>query len=134
MSYTKQTWNTGDVITAQKLNHMENGIASLSGYDFVLNEGLDGFSADGLSLDEMCEKGALSLRACRYNMGHSRFEAFQTDVSESDVMFYFYTVGEEPDSIEVTEDEITTYIHGQATIYTYTYSDGHYTLTPSGGL
>jgi len=27
MAYEKQTWNTGDVITAQKLNHMEDGIA-----------------------------------------------------------------------------------------------------------
>ena len=31
MSYTKQTWNTGDVITAQKLNHMEDGIESVGG-------------------------------------------------------------------------------------------------------
>lgn len=28
MAYTKTTWNTGDVITAEKLNHMEDGIAS----------------------------------------------------------------------------------------------------------
>ena len=28
MSYTKQTWQTGDVITAEKLNHMEDGIGS----------------------------------------------------------------------------------------------------------
>ena len=27
MSYTKQTWANGDVITAEKLNHMEDGIA-----------------------------------------------------------------------------------------------------------
>lgn len=27
MSYEKQTWATGDVITAEKLNHMEDGIA-----------------------------------------------------------------------------------------------------------
>lgn len=27
MSYTKQTWATGDIITAEKLNHMEDGIA-----------------------------------------------------------------------------------------------------------
>ena len=27
MSYTKQTWQNGDVITAEKLNHMEDGIA-----------------------------------------------------------------------------------------------------------
>lgn len=28
MAYTKQTWQTGEVITAEKLNHMENGIGS----------------------------------------------------------------------------------------------------------
>ena len=28
MAYTKQTWNNGDIITAEKLNHMEDGIAS----------------------------------------------------------------------------------------------------------
>ena len=26
MAYEKQTWNTGDVISAEKLNHMEDGI------------------------------------------------------------------------------------------------------------
>ena len=28
MSYIKQTWETGDIVTAEKLNHMEDGIAS----------------------------------------------------------------------------------------------------------
>lgn len=28
MAYEKQTWETGQVITADKLNHMEDGIAS----------------------------------------------------------------------------------------------------------
>ena len=27
MAYTKQTWANGDTITAEKLNHMEDGIA-----------------------------------------------------------------------------------------------------------
>lgn len=31
MAYTKQTWNTGETITADKLNHMEDGIASSGG-------------------------------------------------------------------------------------------------------
>lgn len=31
MSYTKQTWATGDIITAEKLNHMEDGIAGGGG-------------------------------------------------------------------------------------------------------
>ena len=30
MSYTKNNWTTGDTITAEKLNHMENGIESAS--------------------------------------------------------------------------------------------------------
>ena len=34
MAYTKQTWNTGDVITAEKLNHMEDGIG---GNVFIAN-------------------------------------------------------------------------------------------------
>ena len=28
MSYTKQTWESGDIITAEKLNHMEDGISA----------------------------------------------------------------------------------------------------------
>ena len=31
MSYEKQTWQTGDVITANKLNHMEDGITGTGG-------------------------------------------------------------------------------------------------------
>ena len=31
MGYTKQTWTTGETITAQKLNHMEDGIAESVG-------------------------------------------------------------------------------------------------------
>lgn len=28
MSYTKQVWATGDIITEEKLNHMEDGISA----------------------------------------------------------------------------------------------------------
>ena len=31
MSYVEQTWSQGDVITAEKLNHMESGIAESGG-------------------------------------------------------------------------------------------------------
>lgn len=31
MSYVKNTWTNGDTITAEKLNNMENGIASAGG-------------------------------------------------------------------------------------------------------
>ena len=35
MGYEKQTWANGDVITADKLNHMEDGIANAVGAMFV---------------------------------------------------------------------------------------------------
>lgn len=28
MAYTKNTWNTGDIVSSAKLNHMEDGIAN----------------------------------------------------------------------------------------------------------
>lgn len=31
MAYNKTTWETGDVITAEKLNNIENGIAGIKG-------------------------------------------------------------------------------------------------------
>lgn len=31
MSYEKQTWATGDIVTSSKLNHMEDGIAGAGG-------------------------------------------------------------------------------------------------------
>lgn len=41
MSYTKQTWNNGDIITADKLNHIEDGIENNNpGYEIVENEQL----------------------------------------------------------------------------------------------
>ena len=38
MSYEKQTWQTGDIITAEKLNHMEDGIKEAPGYIVTNNK------------------------------------------------------------------------------------------------
>lgn len=37
MAYVKTTWQTGDVITAEKLNNMEDGIEGAVAYDHVVN-------------------------------------------------------------------------------------------------
>ena len=36
MAYTKNTWKTGDIVSSQKLNHMEDGIANAGGF-MVIN-------------------------------------------------------------------------------------------------
>ena len=41
MSYEKNTWNKGDVITSAKLNHMEDGIAGAGGV-LIVNGTIDG--------------------------------------------------------------------------------------------
>ena len=35
MTYDKYTWQTGEVITAEKLNHMEDGIANAGGFECI---------------------------------------------------------------------------------------------------
>lgn len=37
MSYTTNTWVTGDTITATKLNNMESGISEANDYDLVIS-------------------------------------------------------------------------------------------------
>ena len=37
MSYTKTTWETGDVITAEKLNNIENELEALDDSVFIVN-------------------------------------------------------------------------------------------------
>ena len=38
MAYEKQTWVNGDIITAEKLNHMEDGISGLGGSNALICE------------------------------------------------------------------------------------------------
>lgn len=48
MAYNKTTWETGDVITAEKLNKAENGIAAASPFiiNIVVDEGTGAVSLD----------------------------------------------------------------------------------------
>lgn len=38
MAYTKNTWTDGDIVTSEKLNHMEDGIANADGGVMVIND------------------------------------------------------------------------------------------------
>ena len=54
MSYTKQTWNIGDIITAQKLNHIEDGISVMC--DLILKTEGESANLIGISYDEIESK------------------------------------------------------------------------------
>jgi hypothetical protein len=42
MAYTKNTWKTGDIVSSQKLNHMEDGIANSENVFIVGGATIDG--------------------------------------------------------------------------------------------
>ena len=62
MSYTPTTWATGDTITADKLNHMEDGIADATsggggGSDlFIVNIEFDNLPPSSATLDKTQEE------------------------------------------------------------------------------
>lgn len=62
MAYEKQTWVTGEVITEEKLNHMEDGIAGDSGELYFINveatENGGKYTAElvGATIEEVLEK------------------------------------------------------------------------------
>lgn len=62
MSYEKQTWQTGDVVTSAKLNHMEDGIAAAGsgggGGAFIVNATIDDTDPENIvvtSIDKTAE-------------------------------------------------------------------------------
>ena len=71
MSYEKQNWKNGDVITETKLNHMEDGIATGGGV-FVVGGTIDG---NTMTLDhtwqEIYDVGACLLRHADPDGGYS---------------------------------------------------------------
>lgn len=83
MSYTKQTWATGDTVTATKLNHMEDGIegAGGGGYDLVLVAETDGDLSQITAADITIASG--SIEACEQKVANMQpvnvfFGAYQT--------------------------------------------------------
>ena len=73
MSYTKQTWATGDTVTATKLNHMEDGIegAGGGGYDLVLvAETDDGDISQITAADITIASG--SIEACEQKIANTQ--------------------------------------------------------------
>ena len=59
MSYTKTTWETGDVITAEKMNKIEDGVESAFGFSEQLNALIDGSITEitiPVDVTELCDE------------------------------------------------------------------------------
>ena len=139
MSYTKQTWNTGDTITAEKLNHMEDGIGSGgTAYDLVINTAGNVPFADGLSFAELLNNGGYA-KALLQDSGTDYVESIAFVSSPAmfgntaKVRFKFINYSNPTDiyctSILLQEDG--NYSLGDES-GTYTYANGHYTFTAAG--
>ena len=80
MAYEKQTWATGDVVTAAKLNNMENGISG----------------AYGLVVNAIGEESTLTLDATYEEIENAvnsgRYVAVKSVDSEDDGLYFFDAV------------------------------------------
>ena len=52
MAYTKQLWANGDIITAAKMNHMEDGIDAISANGAIGTSNLANASVTNAKLDQ----------------------------------------------------------------------------------
>lgn len=129
MPYEPTNWQTGETITAEKLNKLENGISELSNYDIVFTATEDSVTADGLSVEELYQKGGGNLNALMIVNGARFIKSFAHSLYIEDgvtnVSFEFL-----PGTGAIINHISTA---GTASIFgseaTYTYSNGHYTFT-----
>ena len=139
MAYTPTVWQTGDTITAEKLNKLENGVANTGGYDIVFTKTMDGMTADGASVEELASGGykkAIMVNIANMNesIGFLSLDVPNRSVVSFD--FFIPSVGHPMHNIGLLTDG--TYQYSQQDIGgepntqtgTYTYSNGHYVFTP----
>lgn len=140
MSCTPTVWNTGDTITAEKLNKLENGVANVGGYDivFALTDGV--LTADGASLEELIAKYPMTKSL--YVEGSNCYTGINHCIDEyegiASVIFSYYDTqrGLQIEFLLSSDGTamVTSGFGQQSTVdnYTYTYSNGHYVFTESG--
>ena len=143
MSYTPTTWQNGDVITAEKLNHMEDGIAEGGGgSDYLLEIIMDfndesGFEIIGPAFDDILDEVIDGTATARLKNIDGTICDYadcigmrgDDDPSNKIVCFYFLAVGSDTTiSYELRTDYGMIYA-GENIPFSYTYADGVYTCT-----
>lgn len=97
MSYEKHTWETGETITAEKLNNLEDGVASGSGSTeiFVLKfytEDLETVTADK-SFEQLLEAYNSGKQIVAYINVYNEVSKFPTFTKLEDNSFIFDVIG-----------------------------------------
>ena len=138
MSYTKQTWQTGDIITAEKLNHIEDGIEGLNGYDIIFTIDDDEVTADGASFEELVGNGYKKALLNDYrNNAFFQSVRYESHDDEDDgepitvIGFYFCSASDLVDITLKSNGKCLRFFDSGSG--TYTYSNGHYVFTLTGG-
>lgn len=158
MAYEKHSWETGEVITAEKLNHVEEGIKELSDYDLeveisasVTNDSTDYdiTAIKGISFEEIIEKtkALLPVSGCyivKSNISNNlaigkvipSIESFYHYVSDNEIYqgidMFGWLSSDQRITIEMTENAIAFDRGGIQKNYSYTYSNGVYTILEPG--
>lgn len=159
MAYEKQTWVTGETITASKLNHMEDGIgADGGGYDVVFNfrnvsnEATPALTGSGASISGLIYKlkalEPINMLITRYDatvVGSSITYAIRENINVSTIQLttdngvdgiYCYAPtgsgGGAVMSIDGENGASTVLIGGSYFTYTYDDTSKAYTFTYAG--
>lgn len=155
MAYEKNTWATGDTITAAKLNHMEDGIAENSNYDLVLHAEYDPvlgnyvLTGSGLSVEELVAKAA-NCEPILLNYketGVTSYDSTNKYVNGAPMVTYFIDLDTGSNTyLEMklnnvgvtfsyigTENEKLNAPDGNLYTYTYNSTTKEYTFTNTGG-
>ena len=141
MAYEKQTWVTGETITADKLNHMEDGIADAgSGYDIILHEinpsnGDPTLTGTGISLADAIQKvqsgenvSLLFINEVTAENRKGVFPSTSAIIDENYIYFGFNYDGALRNIKMSTNSELYTKLP-DGSMYSLAYSDGVYTFT-----
>lgn len=132
MSYIKQTWVTGEVITADKLNHMEEGISAANGAHLKSLNIVNNTSAD-LTLYNVIVDGYWNEKT----VSSSGTEVVQYVTPASGLPLIPFIVGIDGDLTDATvttPDGITFMGEGQNELYVVaSAADGATVTIASGG-
>lgn len=116
MAYVKTTWETGDVITAEKLNNMESGIETADGQSFILHVEYDE-TETYLVLDKTWTEIATALgsgkRVVLANAGDAYVQqiAIMAIHEVNNYNVYFIAAGDQgaPSLVQYTTDSVDGY-------------------------